>query len=359
MHPLGCRTVVRQLDFSEHPKVLNKPHILVCGKTQELFDCKKGESIGKIKMNDNYEQLVNFISSNSGVGVDEIKRKIEGKQAKLGGLISKEGAAQVVAAELNLNLDKQIMKISQIVPGMRKINLIGKVINLFPIREYNKNGRSGRVGNFVIADETSNVRVVMWDENHIELIAKGEIFPEAVVEINNATLRNGEIHLTSFSEIKLSDKSIANVIIEKKIEKKSINQFNANENVAVRAFIVQMFEPKFFNVCNECKKKVNELNECLTHGKVVPEKRVLLSFVIDDGSDSIRCVIFSDQLSKIFSHEELENPELFSAKKKELLGKEMVLNGNVRRNAMFNHNEFIISGLEEINIDKLLAEIER
>src|SRR3989338_1309789 len=123
---------------------------------------------GEIKVEDNCQHLIEFISEISGLSVEEIERKIEAKQAKLSGLISKEGAAQVIAAELGINLDKQIIKISQIVPGMRKINLIGKIIDLYPVKEYNKNGRSGKVGSFVLADETSNVRTVLWDENHID-----------------------------------------------------------------------------------------------------------------------------------------------------------------------------------------------
>ena len=134
-------------------------------------------------MESNYQQLVQFISDNSGVSVDEIEKKIEAKQAKLAGLISKEGAAQVIAAELNINFDKQIVKISHLVPGMRKINLVGKIIELFPVREYNKNGRSGRIGSFILADETSNVRTVLWDENHIDLIDKGQIKKDGCVEI--------------------------------------------------------------------------------------------------------------------------------------------------------------------------------
>ena len=92
-------------------------------------------------MEGNYPQLVEYISQSSGVSKEDIERKVEAKQAKLAGLISKEGAAQVIAAELNVNFDKQMVKIVHIVPGMRKINLIGKVIELSPIREYNKNGR--------------------------------------------------------------------------------------------------------------------------------------------------------------------------------------------------------------------------
>ncbi|MBS3075490.1 DUF2240 family protein [Candidatus Pacearchaeota archaeon] len=310
-------------------------------------------------MSDNYHQLVDFISKNSGLSNEDIERRIEAKQAKLAGLISKEGAAQVVAAELNINFDKQIIKISQIVPGMRKINLVGKVINLFPVKEYNKNGRSGRIGTFILADETSNIRTVLWDENHIDLIANGQIFNECVIEINNANLRNNELHLTSFSEIKISNKLIENPVVSQSFFKKAINQFSPGEKVSTRAFIVQMFEPRFFQVCPQCRKKVNEIGECLGHGRVVPERRVLLSFVIDDGSDSIRAVIFSDQIEKLVPKEELEVPELFSGRKKELLGKEMVLTGQVRKNNMYNNNEFFISDVGEVDLDNLIDELEK
>jgi len=310
-------------------------------------------------MEGNYQQLIEFISDSSGLEVDEIERKVEAKQAKLSGLISKEGAAQVIAAELNINFDKQVIKISHIVPGMRKINLIGKIIQMFPIREYNKNGRSGRIGSFILADDTSNSRVVLWDENHIDLIAKGDIKDQGVVEISNASVRNGEIHLGSFSEIKNSNQAIENVVLEKPVVEKEIINFNPSDSVCARAFIVNMFEPKFFEVCPECRKKVSEVGECQEHGKVVAEKRALLSLVIDDGSDSMRATIFSDELNKIFSKEEIENFELFSAKKKEFLGKEVLVSGQVRKNSMFDSNDFIVDDIKDVDVDKLIEELEK
>jgi len=310
-------------------------------------------------MENNYQQLIQLISDNSGLPLDEIERKIEAKQAKLAGLISKEGAAQVIAAELNINFDKQLIKISQIVPGMRKINLIGKIINLAPIREYNKNGRAGRIGSFTLADETSNVRVVLWDENHIELIAKKELVENKIIGVDNATLRNGELHLTSFSEIKNSDQKIDNVVLEKPTIKKTIDKFQTNDEVSTRAFIVQIFEPRFFEVCPECRKKVSETGECQEHNKVVPEKRALLNFVIDDGTESMRTVMFSDQLEKIMTKQELQTPELFAIKKQDFLGKEMIVSGQVRKNQMFNNDEFIVNNLKDINIDELIEELEK
>ena len=309
-------------------------------------------------MEGNYQQLIEFIAQSSGVALDEIERKIEAKQAKLAGLISREGAAQVIAAELSVSFDKQVIKISQIVPGMRKINLIGKIINLFPIREYNKNGRSGRIGSFILADETSNVRMVLWDENLIDLIDKGQIKQDSVIEVSNASVRNGEIHLSSFSEIKVSDKAIDQVVTEKPTFEKTIVNFNQGDNVSARAFIVQMFEPRFFEVCPECRKKAVD-SQCQEHGKVVPEKRALLNFVIDDGSDCIRSTMFSDVLEKVIPKDELENVESFAKKKEDLLGKEMVVTGQVRKNQMYGTNEFIVSGVEDINIDKVIEELEK
>ena len=62
-------------------------------------------------MEENYLQLIGLISEKSGISKDEIERKIEAKQAKLAGLISKSGAAQIIAAELNINFDRQTIKI--------------------------------------------------------------------------------------------------------------------------------------------------------------------------------------------------------------------------------------------------------
>jgi replication factor A1 len=309
-------------------------------------------------MEGNYLQLVEFISQSSGVSIEDIERKIEAKQAKLAGLISKEGAAQVIAAELNVNFDKQMIKIAQMVPGMRKINLVGKIIELAPIREYNKNGRSGKIGSFVLADDTSNVRTVLWDENHIDLIGKGDIKMDVVVEIGNASIRNGELHLGSFSEIKISKKKIDNVVTEKPVFVKKVKDFNVGVNVSARAFIVNMFEPKFFEVCPECRRKAVNGN-CNDHGQIKPEKRSLLSLVIDDGSDNIRCTIFHDELEKIISMKELENLELFVVKRKELLGKEMIVKGQVRKNQMFDSNDFIINEIEDIKLDELITELEK
>ena len=45
-------------------------------------------------------------------------------------------------------------------------------------------------------------------------------------------------------------------------------------------------------------------------------------------------------------------------KKQELEGKEFVFSGNIRQNKVFNNLELSVSNVEEIDIDKLISELE-
>ncbi len=308
----------------------------------------------------NYDKILEKIALASGIEKEEIERRVEAKRAKLSGLISKEGAAQIIAAELGISFDNEKLKIDELLPGMRKVNVVGKVVTLFPVREFNKNGRSGKVANMIIADETSNIKVVLWDTNHIELIEKGEVVEGTVVEIINAGMRDNELHLGSFSEFKKSEEILENVKSEIVAKEKNILNFKNLENVKTRAFIVQIFEPRFFNVCPECKKKVISEGEgfvCAEHGKVMPEKRALLNLVLDDGTETIRGVLFHESISSL-GLTDLENVDSFIKQKEELLGKEMFFSGTIRKNKLFNNKEFIIDKAEEIDLDALIKELE-
>ncbi|MEK6890846.1 MAG: hypothetical protein AABX03_01785 [Nanoarchaeota archaeon] len=305
----------------------------------------------------NYSQLVEKISKASGLSVEEVDRKVEAKCAKLSGLISKEGSAQIIASELGISFEKEKMKVNELGEGMKKVNVVGKIVKLNPIREYNKNGKSGKIGAMTIADDTGNIRMVLWDTNHISLFEEGKIKENDVVEISNGAIKNDELHLSGFSDIKLSKEIIDNVILERKVVDKKISELKSGDSAKVRAFIVQVFEPKFFEVCPQCNKKaVNAV--CEAHGSIVPVKRSLLSIVIDDGSENIRAVLFSDQIKEIgLSEADLDNFEVFNVKKQELIGSEFFFNVNVRNNKLFNTMEVIINNTEKLNMETLISNL--
>jgi replication factor A1 len=311
-------------------------------------------------MPDNYERILKKISESAGVAKEEIERKIEAKRAKLSGLISREGAAQIVAAELGVSFDNEKLKINELLPGMRRVSLVGKVISIFPVREFEKNGKKGKVANMVIADETSNIKLVLWDTNHIGLIETGKISIGGVIEISNASMRENEIHLGSFSEFRLSNITIEDVKTERISREKTILDLKNLDNAKTRAFIVQLFEPRFFHVCPECKKKAileGESFICAQHGKVPADKRALMNFVIDDGTSSIRAVVFHENLKKM-GIENFEQEELIKQRER-LLGMEMFFLGSIRNNKIFNTPEFIVDSVEEINLDNLIEKLEK
>jgi ssDNA-binding replication factor A large subunit len=310
---------------------------------------------------DNYGRIIEKISKLSNIDKEEIERKIEAKRAKLSGLISKEGAAQVIAAELGISFDNERLKIEELLSGMRKVNVVGKIVNIFPPRTFKtKTGEDGKVANLFLADETSNIKVVMWDTNAIALIENGTIKQGSVVEILNGSMRENEIHLGSFSEIKLTEEPIGEVKEGKIFREKQISELKLSDNVKIRAFIVQSFEPKFFYVCPSCKKKAIQEDggfTCAEHGKVAADKRALLNVILDDGTETIRTVAFQDNLAKI-GLTELENQEELIKQRESLLGKEMIFHGTVRDNKFFNTPEFILESVEEINPDLLIKELE-
>ena len=308
----------------------------------------------------NYEMLVDRIAKSVGIEREEVERKIEAKKAKLSGLISKEGAAQIIAAELGVSFEDQDLKINELMPGMRKVNVVGKIINLFPVREYSKNGREGKVANFIIADDSGNTRVVLWDVNHIALIEDGTIKQGDVVEIKNGATRDSEIHLSGFSELKKSGVVFDSVKTEASVTEATLAEVRQGQNVRIRGTVVRMFPPRFYSVCSTCNKKVaqeGEVYKCAEHGVVTPGERAILSFVLDDGTETMRIAMFSDQIKLLIPEEDLKDEAKALAFRNDFLGSEIYLSGNVRRNQMFNNTEIIASGVEKVDVEKLIVEL--
>src|SRR3989338_7160830 len=119
--------------------------------------------------------IVKKISSESGLGEQEIMRHIEDKKDELSGLISDEGAAYIVAKELGIAIIKQErLDIAHIIPGMQNVDVVGKITRLSPIREFSTEKGSGKVTNVTIADTTGSVRLSLWNDE-IEAISQMEI----------------------------------------------------------------------------------------------------------------------------------------------------------------------------------------
>ncbi|MBT4375988.1 hypothetical protein HOD29_01290 [archaeon] len=306
-------------------------------------------------MNGSYDKILSKLSEVSGIEGPEIDRRVEAKRAKLSGLISREGALQVIAAELGVSFDNEKLKIDELLPGMRKVHFVGKIITLYPVRTFTtKDGSEGKVANMIVADDTSNIKVVLWDTNHIALLEKGEIGEGKVIEVKSGSMRDNEVHMGSFSELNLSTEIFEEVKTEKPIKEKEIKDFIVGEKINTRAFIVQSFEPRFFEASKETGRKITE--EEVSKG-VESEKKAILNVVIDDGTESIRAVLFHEKVKEL-GLTAYDSPELMEQQRQEALGREINFIGNVKMNSYFNNPELIVDHLEDVNVDKLVESLE-
>lgn len=332
----------------------------------------------------NYDLLVERIAKSAGLEKGEVERKVEAKKAKLSGLISKEGAAQIIAAELNVSFENEDLKVAELIGGLRKVNIVGKVMNIFPVREFEKNDRKGKVCNFVLADDTGSTRVVLWDTNHIDLIENEDIKAGDVVEIKNGTTRDREIHLSGFGELRKSAVEMAEVKNAPAVSEVKLEDAKEGMSVKIRGVVVSVFQPRFYNVCPECRKKVVSADDgsfsCAEHGKVEAKSRAIVNFVLDDGSDNMRVVMFSDQIAKVVSvvgstssstgapsenprrigsEEDLKDEVKAAAFRDDFLGTEIYLSGRVNRNQLFDNLEIVANDVERVDVEKLIEELEK
>ena len=292
---------------------------------------------------DNYSTLVEKIARYSGLPSSEIEGKVEAKKSKLSGLISREGAAQIVAAELGISFENEVVKIKELSNGLRRANVVGKITRLYPVKEFSKNGRSGKFASFMLGDETSNVRVVLWDSNHVALVENGTLMQGSVIEIRGASVKNDEMHLSAFSDIKISDTKLDSVRESAPLAFGTFVDAVEGNMIKARAFVVQTFEPRFF----DSKKNVGE-------------KGVLLNVVLDDGTATMRSVLFGENIKKILDVDDagLFSLEVLNAKRAELIGEEKVFTGNFRMNSFSNSLEFSVRGIEDFVVENLVKELE-
>jgi len=309
----------------------------------------------------NYDLFIEKIVKTTGLEREEVEKRVERKKEKLSGLISKEGAAQIIAAELGVSFENQDLKVEELMPNMRRVNIVGKIINLFPVREYDKNGNKGKVVNLIIADETGSARVVLWDVNHIELIEKETIKDGDIIEVKNASTRDGgEIHLSGFSELKKSSVVFENIKSEAIVSEKPLNEATQGQSIKVRGVVVQVFQPRFYSVCPQCNKKaINEEGgyKCAEHGVIVPKEKAILNFVLDDGTETMRVVMFSDQIGALIPEEDLKDAEKAMAFRDDFIGTEIYLSGNVKRNQLFNNLEIVATMTEKVDVEKLIEQL--
>ncbi|MBI2575484.1 DUF2240 family protein [Candidatus Woesearchaeota archaeon] len=329
-----------------------------------------------------FEELVQKIKDSSGLEEEEIRGRVDEKVSRLSGLVSREGAAHILANELGIKLEQEApsgrLQIKNVLPGMRNVDITAKVISVYPAKSFQKDGREGKIASLLVADETGQTRIAMWNE-HAEKAAN--ISPGDIVKVKGgySKQRNGanEVHLGDKAQLAINPEGeTVNVEITpanyEKARKQLAELQGTESNVEVLATIVQVFEPRYFEIC-QCGKRARQTEKgatCETHGAVKPAYSYVLNAFIDDGTDNIRAVFFREQAKRLLnkSNEEIltykDEPMLFEPVRNELLGTSVKLTGRATKNELYDRIELIANNVilnpdPEPEIKRLEEELEQ
>src|SRR3989338_6157640 len=113
------------------------------------------------------QEIIDKVCGQTGLDNATVQSKIEDKKIELSGLISSEGAAHLVARDLNVDILTRVahkLEVKNIVPGMRNTEITARIYRTFPVREFERNGTKGKVSNIVLWDPTGTIRMSLWND---------------------------------------------------------------------------------------------------------------------------------------------------------------------------------------------------
>ncbi|WP_455276160.1 hypothetical protein [[Eubacterium] cellulosolvens] len=120
---------------------------------------------------------------------------VEEKKNDFQDLLSDEGAALLVAQDLDIDIEQQEsleeLQINDLIPNLNDVTITGRVVDVWSIKEFTK--RDGKTGKFVrlgFADKTGKIFCIFWDSK-AEQISKHEDLQGSLLRILHGYTREG------------------------------------------------------------------------------------------------------------------------------------------------------------------------
>ncbi|MFX1466566.1 MAG: DUF2240 family protein [Promethearchaeota archaeon] len=149
------------------------------------------------------EEIIDKIISETKISKKELEERIRVKREELGGLITEEGAAHIVASELGIDLfkDQKLsttqLFIKDLIPGMNNISVIGRVMKIYASREFVRDGKQSYVANLILGDKTKTIRTVLWGDHaqNMDKISRGDILRILSGYVKEGLQEDPELHV--------------------------------------------------------------------------------------------------------------------------------------------------------------------
>lgn len=239
----------------------------------------------------NIENLISEIAQKTNKNSEEIRKMVNTKTEKYSGLLTEEAALDLVKKELGiLKEQNERLKISELSEGKKGIEIEGKIELLYPIKEFEKNGKKGKLQNFIISDNTGEIRGTLWND---------QIEENKIKQGNEVIITN--LIVTSYNEkkqITLGFGGKVKTVKENETEYKKSTELKAGmSNVNIFGKIVRKFP------CKEFENSERKGRVC--------------SFQLGDESAIIKASAWNDKATIIENFTEGDTIEITNAYTKE------------------------------------------
>jgi replication factor A1 len=209
-----------------------------------------------------YDEVLSRVIKSTGIEKSVLINKIDDKMKELDNLVSKEGAAHIIANELGVSLidsdaSQDFVNIKNLVGGLRNIIVIGRVTDIYPINSFKKDGKELQVGALSLSDGTGFVRVVFWNDsiNIFKNIKEGDVIKVINTYVKENKFGKLELHTSFRSKIRINPEDVdpksipTNNKIQKKSERIDLVELKRDSSIRIFGIIVQLFKRNcLFNV---------------------------------------------------------------------------------------------------------------
>ncbi len=308
------------------------------------------------------DDIFQKILQNSDYSEQDLEAEVDKKKAEYD-MLTEEGALTLIANELGITLGEETqtptMKIRDLEPGAKEIDIVGKVMEINEPKGFTrKDGSKGFVCGLILSDDTASVRLTLWDQ---ECRTLDEVEIGDAVRIVGGICKSGrrgkEIHTGRRARLMLNpsvaedprmqDLDDVKEAVKPSSERRRISDLDAGKsNIEVRATVVKLYRLWVYDACPRCGRKVSD-GECQRCGEVEAEPRSILDIGVDDSSGFVHAKFFGEIAGEILGVSPSEARrgmrslieqgmddtraarEYLHREHGDLLGKELILSGRV------------------------------
>jgi len=155
------------------------------------------------------DELIEQLFKEGGLSRETILEKLKNEKHRTGGLISDGALLQIIAAELGVKIQSNeafepALLISDLVPNLSNVTVVGRIVAVFPPKTFNGH-RNGRFASLLVADKSSIVRVVFWNDK-VSFLESGGMKVGQVVRFSHGYTKEDrggrvEVHIGERSKI--------------------------------------------------------------------------------------------------------------------------------------------------------------